>query len=97
MADNKDSLFDKASYAYPTYGNLYRRLTDQQKDEIKRFTGKIGTAPFRGGVELFRMLTQPGTFPSRMEMETGKLKSKKEIDKFSKPVMKIRAMSVAVN
>lgn len=88
MADNKDSLFDKASYAYPTYGNLYRRLTDQQKDEIKRFTGKIGTAPFRGGVELFRMLTQPGTFPSRMEMETGKLKSKKEIDKLQEGRLK---------
>lgn len=89
MADNKDSLFDKASYAYPTYGNLYRRLTDQQKDDIKRFTGKIGTAPFRGGVELFRMLTQPGTFPSRMETETGKLRSKEEIDKLQEGRLKI--------
>ena len=88
MADNNDSLFDKASYAYPTYGNLYRRLTDQQKDDIKRFTGKIVTSPFEGTKELIRMLSQPGSFPSRMETETGKLRSKEEIDKLQEGRLK---------
>jgi len=81
MADNNDSLFEKASYAFPTYGNLYRRLTDEQKNDIKRFPAKIASSVPRGLLETFRMISEPGTFPSRMEIETGKLRSKKEIDK----------------
>ena len=86
--NNNNSLFDKLSYAFPVKGNLYRRLTDQQKDEIKRFTGKIGTSTVRGAVELGRMLTEPGSFPSRREMETGQFRSREETEKLREDRLK---------
>ena len=39
--------------------NLYKTLTDQTKDDYKRFGNKIGTSGLRGGLEIYRMITEP--------------------------------------
>jgi len=65
--DNKRSPFLMGPTG--TYYGYHQTLTEEQKDDRKRTAAGIITSLPREALELARALTEPSTFPSRLELE----------------------------